>query len=278
MCWGETVACPREPPRIDLSRGFREVLEVVERYGIFLESLWIIPERDSSGSLRERYHGEFVAQVPRNAILRFTKPYELVLDPFVGYGTTLVECLRLGRHGIGVEVEPRVAEVARRRISEEPNPYGVRVEVVVGDSRVVDFRRLLEERGFREADLVVAHPPYHDIVKYGDSPANLCNAPSVGEFLRGYGEVLDNVLRVLKPGGYYVLVVGDKYEDGEWVPLGFYTMGETLRRGLKLKAICVKNVEETSAKRGLVNLWKHRVLRAGTYYFKHEYVMFFRKG
>jgi DNA modification methylase len=268
---------PREPPYVDLSRGFKEVLRVIEDYGVQLESLWIIPERDSSGSLRERYHGEFVAQVPRNAIVRFTKPYELVLDPFVGYGTTLVECLRLGRHGIGVEVEPGIAEVARRRVASEPNPYGVRVEVVVGDSRRVDFRRLIEERGFRFVDLVIAHPPYYDIIKYGDSPANLCNAPSLREFLRWYGEVVDNVLRVLKPGSYYVLVVGDKYEDGEWVPLGFYTMSETLRRGLRLKAICVKNIEETAAKRGTVNLWRYRVLKAGTYYFKHEYVMFFRR-
>jgi len=271
------VVWSQEPPSIDLDKDFKEVLNVLERYGVQLESLWIIPERDSSGSLRDRYHGEFVAQVPRNAILRFTRPYELVLDPFVGYGTTLVECLRLGRHGIGVEVEPKVAEVARRRVAEEPNPYGVKAEVIVDDSRKVDFKKVLEERGFRVADLVIAHPPYHDIIKYGGSPANLCNAPSVREFLRGYGEVLDNVLKVLKPRGYYVLVIGDKYEDGEWVPLGFYTMSETLRRGLKLKAICVKNIEETAAKRGLVNLWKYRVLKAGTYYFKHEYVMFFRK-
>jgi SAM-dependent methyltransferase len=266
-----------EPPYLDLSRGFREVVDFLERYEILVESLWIIPRRDDSGVLKEYHHGEFIPQIPRQAILRFTKPYDLVLDPFVGYGTTLVECKRLGRHGIGVEIEPEIAEIARRRVAGELNIYNVKVEVVVGDSRKVDFQKLVRERGFKEAKLVISHPPYHDIIKYGRSPGNLCNIKSLGGFLKAYGEVLDNVLKALAPGGYYVLVIGDKYEKGEWIPLGFHVMNETLKRGLKLKAICVKNIEETTGKRGQINLWKYRTLKSGTYFFKHEYVMFFQK-
>jgi len=64
------------------------------------------------------------------------------------------------------------------------------------------------------------------------------------------------VLRILAKEGYYVLVIGDKYAEGEWIPLGFHTMNETLKRGLKLKAICVKNFEETLAKQKQIHLWK----------------------
>jgi DNA modification methylase len=224
------------------------------------------------------HHGEFIPQIPRQAILRFTRPYDLVVDPFVGYGTTLVECQRLGRNGIGVELEPEIAEVAKSRLCEELNPYGVRVEVVEGDSREIDFQRLLAERGFSGASLVIAHPPYHDIIKYGKDPRNLANAPTLEDFLHSYGKILDNVLTILAKGGYYVLVIGDKYAEGEWIPLGFYTLGETLKRGLKLKAICVKNFEETLAKRKQIHLWKYRVLKAGTFFFKHEYIMFFQKS
>jgi len=121
--------------------------------------------------------------------------------------------------------------------------------VIEGDSKEIDFQSILSERGFSEASLVIAHPPYHDIIKYGDDPRNLANASTLEEFLSAYGKVVDNVLRILAKGGYFVLVIGDKYAEGEWVPLGFYTMNETLKRSLRLKAICVKNFEETLAKR-----------------------------
>jgi len=278
---GEAVVSPNksverkaEPPSFNLE----EWLPFIERHGLFTDSLWLMPERDNSGSLRELHHGEFIPQIPRQAILRFTKPYDLVVDPFVGYGTTLVECQRLGRNGIGVELEHSIAEVARKRIAEEPNPYDVRVEVVEGDSREVAFKKLLHEKGFKEAALIIAHPPYHDIIKYGEDPRNLVNAPTVEDFLQAYGKILDNAIPILAPRGHYVAVIGDKYAKGEWIPLGFYLMNETLKRGLRLKAICVKNIEETMAKRRQIHLWKYRTLKSGTYFFKHEYTMFFQKG
>ncbi|MEM2883343.1 MAG: DNA methyltransferase [Nitrososphaerales archaeon] len=269
----ETPNKQQLPPSLDL----KNWLPFVKKWSIITETLWLIPKRDNSGSMKELHHGEFIPQIPRQAILRFTKPYELVIDPFVGYGTTLVECQRLGRNGIGVELERHIAEVANRRIKEEQNPYNVKVEVIEGDSSDFDFNEILHERNFAEASLIIAHPPYHDIIKYGQDPRNLANARTLEDFLQAYGKVLDNVLKVLARSGYYVLVIGDKYTKGEWIPLGFHTMSETLKRGLKLKAICVKNFEETMAKRRQINLWKYRTLKLGTYFFKHEYVMFFRK-
>jgi DNA modification methylase len=43
---------------------------------------------------------------------------ELILDPFMGSGTTGVACVNLGRSFIGIEIEPRYFDIARRRISE----------------------------------------------------------------------------------------------------------------------------------------------------------------
>jgi len=43
---------------------------------------------------------------------------ELVLDPFMGSGTTGVACVNLGRKFIGIEVEPKYYDIARRRITE----------------------------------------------------------------------------------------------------------------------------------------------------------------
>ncbi|MEM4165631.1 MAG: DNA methyltransferase, partial [Nitrososphaerales archaeon] len=81
----ETPNKQQLPPSLDL----KNWLPFVKKWSIITETLWLIPKRDNSGSMKELHHGEFIPQIPRQAILRFTKPYELVIDPFVGYGTTL---------------------------------------------------------------------------------------------------------------------------------------------------------------------------------------------
>jgi hypothetical protein len=99
----------------------------------------------------------------------------------------------------------------------------------------------------------------------------------VEAFLDRMGAVLGSVLPVLEPGRYLVLVVGDKYAGGEWIPLGFRTMNEVLKQGLSLKSVVVKNFEETAGKRSQKALWRYRALAGGFYVFKHEYIFVFRK-
>jgi hypothetical protein len=45
-------------------------------------------------------------------------PHGLILDPFMGSGTTGVACVKLGRRFIGIEIEPKYFDIARRRIEE----------------------------------------------------------------------------------------------------------------------------------------------------------------
>jgi site-specific DNA-methyltransferase (adenine-specific) len=52
------------------------------------------------------------------ALNRATRPGEAVLDPFMGSGTTLVACQRLGRQGIGIELDAGYFDIACRRVDE----------------------------------------------------------------------------------------------------------------------------------------------------------------
>jgi len=51
-------------------------------------------------------------------VYRVSLPGETILDPFMGSGTTLVACQKLGRHGIGIEIDPDYFEIACRRVEE----------------------------------------------------------------------------------------------------------------------------------------------------------------
>ncbi|MCK4323138.1 MAG: hypothetical protein KAW89_01310 [Armatimonadetes bacterium] len=84
---------------IDLER-WREYDDIIT------DSLWLLGARDSTGVHSAEYWGNFVPQSPHQVIQRFTKSGDTVLDAFVGLGTTLIECKRLGRNPGPVELSP----------------------------------------------------------------------------------------------------------------------------------------------------------------------------
>lgn len=243
---------------------------------ILTDSLWVIDRRDSSGAHMADYWGNFIPQIPHQMMRRYTKRGDWVLDTFAGSGTTLIEGQRLGRNTLGIELQASVAAAARQRIASEPNPHGVRVEIVTGDSIGMDYPALLRAYGRETVQLVLMHPPYFDIIKFSDDPHDLSNAASLDAFLESMSQLAAQVQPVLERGRYLALVIGDKYVKGEWIPLGFQTMQAVQQQGFMLKSIVVKNFEETTGKRTQQQLWRYRALMGGFYIFKHEYIFVFQ--
>ncbi len=244
---------------------------------ILTESLWILDKRDKSGAHNAGYWGNFIPQIPNQFLRRYTKQGEWVLDPFLGSGTTLIECKRLGRNGVGVELSPEVVDIANKNISNEENKFNVRIEVINADSTELNFKLELEKRNIKSVQFLIMHPPYWDIIKFSKNNKDLSNAKSVDEFLHLLGKVVDNTYDILDKNRYFAVVIGDKYSQGEWIPLGFYVMNEVLKRGYILKSIIVKNFEETKGKMNQKELWRYRALVGGFYIFKHEYIFLFKK-
>jgi SAM-dependent methyltransferase len=240
------------------------------------DSLWLVGRRDSSGAHGAWYWGNFVPQIPHQLLLRYTRAGDWVLDPFVGSGTTLIECRRLGRNGFGVELNPEVAERAREAVEREPNLSGVVTEVVVGDSTSLDFAAPLADHGIRKVQFALLHPPYHDIIQFNGGERDLSGAPTVEAFVARFSQVVTRTLALLEPGRHFAVVIGDKYQAGAWIPLGFYTMQAVMAQGCTLKSIIVKNFEQTRAKRAQQALWRYRALVGGFYVFKHEYIFLFQ--
>ncbi len=265
------------PPDVDL-----DLSRWREYDDLLTDSLWLLGRRDSSGPHTSEYWGNFVPQIPNQIVRRFTRRGETVLDLFCGQATTLIECRRLGRHSIGVEINPEVAERGVELVRRAEDPFCVRASVIVGDSSspgiVERVRSELPAGTHGSVHCILLHPPYRDIIRFSDDPRDLSNAGSLAEFLARFALVVRNAHELLAPGRHAALVIGDVYSNSEWVPLGFECMQVCREAGLRLKAINVKDIQGNERGKGRnTNVWRFRALKQGLYIFKHEYVMLFRK-
>jgi len=245
---------------------------------IWTDSLWDIPSRARGDGHKLEYHGNFVPQIATQVFQRFTKAGEVVLDLFLGSGTSAVEALRLDRRCIGVELKPELVDHVRTRLAGHED----RLVLLCGDSGSADtaaaVRTALAAWDGDYADLLVLHPPYADIIRFSERDACLSNAGGAEAFYEAFRRVAAQGYELLRPDRFAVLVIGDKYEDGELVPLGFECMRVMNEVGFRTKSIVVKNIEGNEIGKGRTsNLWRYRALRGGFYVFKHEYVMIFDK-
>ncbi len=271
----ETSKPTKTPPYsdIDLTR-WREYDHV------WTDSLWLIEARDRTGGHQLDYHGNFVPQIATQTYLRYTKENDVVLDLFLGSGTSAIEAARLNRRLVGVELKPDLVETVRAKTP--PTLLDDRIRILQGDSTCPEtaarVRETLAAMGTEHAQLLVLHPPYHNIIRFSDSPADLSNAPSLEAFLDLFETAARHGRDLLEPGRFAVLVIGDKYTKGELIPLGFYCLERIQRIGFQPKAIVVKNITGNERGKGRdSNLWRYRALAGGYYIFKHEYVIICQK-
>ncbi len=243
---------------------------------IFTDTLWLIDKRDNSGAHSGFYHGNFVPQIPNQLFRRYTKKGDWILDPFMGSGTSLIEARRLGRNSIGIELQEAVAIEAQQRISSEECENCLS-RVCVGNSKTADIGAIMQEYGLKKLQFIIFHPPYWDIVKFSDNKDDLSNSETLESFLDDLGKVIDNTAQYLEKNRYCAIVIGDKYAGSELVPLGFYCMDLFLKRNFKMKAILVKNFEDTKGKSNQKAIWRYRALASDFYIFKHEYIFIFKK-
>lgn len=247
---------------------------------IITDSLWLLGARDSSGLHRNDFHGNFVPQIPHQAITRFTQTNDLVVDLFCGSGTTLLESIYLNRFSIGVDICPTIVEKTKSLITEATKEDVSKVFCYnsMWPGVVKQVKTLGQTWGFDNAQLVILHPPYWDIVKFSNEEFDLSHCRTLEKFLENLDQVVCNAREILAPDRYLCLVIGDLYKDKELIPLGFECMNLIRQKGFMLKAINVKDIQGNEKAKGKNNnLWRYRALAGDFYVFKHEYIMFFKR-
>lgn len=81
--------------------------------------LWQIPTESAK---RVGHPAPFPAELPEKLIELYTYEGDLVLDPFVGSGSTLVAASRLKRRYVGYDLDASYLEIAKQRVSDEGQP------------------------------------------------------------------------------------------------------------------------------------------------------------
>ena len=137
---------------------------------INIDSLWLIGPRAKGGKRENNYHGNFVPQIPDNLIRRYTEHGDIILEPFMGSGTTLYECERLKRNYIGFDINQDIIDYVKNKMTGVNSINYFIFNSDVTDSSSFDFyvKRTLKEIGKQKVDFILSHPPYWDIIKFTD--------------------------------------------------------------------------------------------------------------
>lgn len=243
-------------------------------------TLWMFNERAKNNGHKLDYHGNYIPQIAEQLFSRYTKPGDIVLDLFLGSGTSAIEAVNMKRRCIGVELKSDLTEKVKIKINDLHglDDTALICEDSTSDAACDKINKALEKFGAEKSQFLILHPPYADIIKFSDKKKDLSNSASTDEFLYKFAKVAENGYKCLENGRYAALIIGDKYSKGELVPLSFYCMNKMNEVGFKTKSIIVKNITGNEVGKGRTNnLWRYRALAGGFYIFKHEYVMIFEK-
>ncbi len=235
-------------------------------------SVWSFRQRGNWATHDGRYRGNWAPYIPRNIILKYSRPGDIVLDYFVGGGTTAVEAKLLGRRCIARDINPAAIALTLDNLSFHV-PLGVfegpiyEPQVSVGDARD------LSDIPDNSVDLICAHPPYAGIIGYSAAAEGDLSQLPLPAFLSEMGKVARESLRVLKPGGKCAILIGDTRKSRHVVPIGFQTIRVFLDAGFILRELVIKRQHNCKT----TGFWYARSLEHNFLLLAHEYLPVFEK-
>ncbi len=117
-----------------------------------MEATLDVWELAPESATRVNHPAPFPIELPLRLIDLYTYRGDVVLDPFMGSGTTAVAAVRAGRHYLGYDTDEQYARAARERVSAELAAVRAAVEVVPPDRASLAARDLLVAAGFAVED------------------------------------------------------------------------------------------------------------------------------
>ncbi len=150
----------------------------------------------------------------RPFVRAFSRPGDVVFDPFCGFGTTLLAASLEGRRGLGLEIDPDRAALALERLRRQ----GVDAEIACGT--------LPQAQVLSRIDLCLTNVPYFGCDWRGDArvgqlPGQLYGVPDFAMYLAAMRTIFHAVREALPDGGHCIAMVqnvrlGDRMVPQAW--------------------------------------------------------------
>lgn len=219
---------------------------------IKFQKSWFIHDPPRRRSEVLRHPAKFPETLAQEFVEFFTKKGQTVLDPMAGTGSTLIACLRSGRHSFGIELNPGYSGIAHDLISEErgnlPDTFSdLKAEIITGNAAN------LNDYDLPSIDYVFTSPPYWDMlhargaqtqrqrrksseldVIYSKDPDDLGNIPDYDEFLDRLVNIYATLPAILQPKAYLTIIVKNVKKGGKIYPLA-WDLGKRLGEIFTLK-------------------------------------------
>ncbi|HPT88556.1 MAG TPA: DNA methyltransferase [Bacillota bacterium] len=213
---------------------------------------------DETHSYRKIHGAMKPPELMADIVRFFTKKGEVVLDPFAGVGGTLLGSMMVGRKAVGIELNPAWVE-RYHFILNHYHISGGKWVVQSGESRnhetipvmiqgdCVEVMKGFDDQSFAA---IITDPPYgcyHGVRGFRkETNFNMFNDGDSRDFgnsedydifferIRMFGQ---EAFRLLQEGRYLVLLIGDRYHNGEYFPLSYHVAYQLRQTGFKWKGI-----------------------------------------
>lgn len=220
-------------------RPFRNRLnDLTPKEWIKFQKSWFVHNPPPRGKDVLRHPAKFPETLVQEFVEFFTKQGQTVLDPMAGTGSTLIASLRAGRNSIGIELNPKYAEIASQWVDDEANQLGYQdspwARVIQGDAKNLD------DFDLPAIDYVITSPPYWNMlhargaetqrnrrkdgqldVVYSDNQADLGNIDDYDQFVIKLVEIYTSLQSVLQPKAYLTIIVKNIKKGGRIYPLAW---------------------------------------------------------
>jgi len=253
-----------EKQKASLSDGIWKFPEKMPGKDTTYSSIWLsnpLAEQVFKDRLSEEGLSEFNPFVAKSIISFWSKPGELVLDPFAGRTRGIVAVL-MGRMYFGYEVSKK----AYNSIINEMDKFHLKADIKNEDCINIKDMDI-------KASLLFSCPPYWNLEKYESVLGQLSDIKDYKEFLKALEERIKACVSKLKDDGYAAFVIGDFRKNGDYILFHKNFIELAGRCGLKLyDLIILQNVQFGIA---LHRFGSVRELKQMSKV--HEYLLIFKK-
>ena len=197
----------------------------------------------------------FPIALSKKVIELFTHKGELVVDPFVGSGTTLVAANDTQRNALGFDLKREYIELCKKRLSSLNDLFGGAQQIAIQD----DARNIPKYIEKETISLIWTSPPYANLLnrkrqnksrrfrkneqygkieQYSQNPNDLGTMP-LEEYTYEMGNIFENLLPLLKPKAHCVINVPDMWWENKRITIHVSLIEELRKRGYELRNIII---------------------------------------